>query len=44
MLEIFGRGICWFIIFGSVLMSVEDVNNPNQIPGYDMPCGYIGSH
>ena len=43
LLEKFGRGPCRFRIFGSGLISVEDVDSPIEVPGRDMPCGYVGS-
>ena len=42
LLHIFGRGACWFGIFGSGLTSVGDVDSPNSSPGVHMPCGYTG--
>ena len=41
-MHIFGRGPCWFGIVGSVLMSVEDIDALNRIPGAGMPCGRLG--
>ena len=40
-MEKFGRGPCWVRIFGSVLMSVEDINPPDHIPGVVMPYGRL---
>ena len=39
----FGRGPCRFGIFELGSTSVEDVDAPIEVPGEDMPCGYIGS-
>ena len=42
LLQIFGWGPCWFYIFGSVLMSVDDIDAPNWSNGADMTCGRLG--
>ena len=41
LLQIFGRGLCWFGIFGLGSMSVEDVYAPIKFLGRDMPCDYV---
>ena len=42
LLEIFGQGPCWFGIFRLRSESVEDVDAPIEVPGEDVPCGYVG--
>ena len=39
LLDIFGRGPCWFGIFGSGLTSVEDVDVLIGVSGENTPCG-----
>ena len=41
LLQIFGRGLCRFGIFGLGSMSVEDIDEPDRIPGAGMPCGRL---
>ena len=42
MLQIFCRCTCWFRIFGSGLISVEDIDAPDRSSGAVMPCGRLG--
>ena len=35
-------GPCRFGIFGSVSISVEDIDVPDQSPGEGVPCGRLG--
>ena len=43
LLDKFGWGLCRFSIFGSGSTSVEDVDASIEVPGRNMPCGYVGS-
>ena len=42
LLQIFGRVPRWLGIFGTGLMSVEDINAPDRIPGAGMTCERLG--
>ena len=44
MLHIFGWGTCPFVIFGSVSMSVEEIDALNQSTGVVVPCGRLMIH
>ena len=44
LLQIFGWGSCRFGIFGSGSMSVEEVHDPDWIPGVGMTYGRLWLH